>query len=63
MNIGEPRRVIEVEPVSLPVPEQIPVPEPEVDPTWDPAPAEPEREPVQDAVRAGFVAFPRCSVS
>ena len=49
MNIGEPRRVIEVEPVNLPVPEQIPVPEP--DPTREPAPGEPEREPAHDAAR------------
>jgi hypothetical protein len=51
MNIGAPRRVIEVEPVTLPVPEQIPVPEPEADPTREPAPTEPEREPAHDAAR------------
>lgn len=34
MNIGKPQRVIEVEPVTLPVPEVLP----------DPAPA-PDREP------------------
>ena len=27
MNIGTPRRIIEVEPVNLPVPEEIPEPE------------------------------------
>jgi hypothetical protein len=28
MDIGEPRKIIEVEPASLPVPETIPMPEP-----------------------------------
>jgi hypothetical protein len=28
MDIGQPKRIIEVEPVSLPVPEAIPVPDP-----------------------------------
>lgn len=40
MNIGPLKRVIEVEPVSLPVPEEIP--EPELVP-------EPEREPAEPA--------------
>ena len=35
MDIGEPRKIIEVEPATLPVPETIPLPE------RDPAPAEP----------------------
>lgn len=41
MNIGEPKRTIEVEPVGMPVPETLPVPEP--------APVEPvpEREPAR----------------
>jgi hypothetical protein len=51
MNIGEPRRVIEVEPVSEPVPEQIPLPEPE----RSPAPVEPEREPARTAGARGGV--------
>jgi hypothetical protein len=51
MNIGEPRRVIEVEPVSEPVPEQIPLPEPE----RSPAPVEPEREPARTAGAQGGV--------
>ena len=28
MNIGEPKRTIEVEPATLPVPEELPIPEP-----------------------------------
>jgi hypothetical protein len=48
VNIGEPRRVIEIEPVSVPVPEQVPVPVPEPEPD---APArEPAGEPVENAV-------------
>jgi len=35
MDIGEPRKIIEVEPATLPVPETIPLPE------TDPAPARP----------------------
>jgi hypothetical protein len=47
VNIGEPRRVIEIEPVSVPVPEQVPVPLPEPEPD---APArEPAGEPVENA--------------
>jgi hypothetical protein len=42
LNIGEPRRVIEIEPVSVPVPEQVPVPAPE------PEPDAPAREPVEN---------------
>jgi hypothetical protein len=42
VNIGEPRRVIEIEPVSVPVPEELPVPLP------DPDPVEPEREPTDE---------------
>ena len=36
MNIGEPRRVIEVEPVSLPLPGEVLLPDPEPDPALDP---------------------------
>ena len=45
MNIGEPKRVIEIEPVTVPVPETIPVPEPspEPEPSLEPVP---EPEPV-----------------
>ena len=39
MDIGQPKRIIEVEPVTLPVPEAIPVPEPR--PVQTPEPAEP----------------------
>ncbi len=40
MNIGKPQRIIEVQPVSLPVPEVLPEPE-----------REPEREPSEPAQR------------
>ena len=39
MDIGQPKRVIEVEPVSLPLPEAIPAPDPR--PATVPQPAEP----------------------
>jgi len=39
MDIGPLRRIIEVEPVSLPIPEQLPVPER----VPEPEPAEPAR--------------------
>lgn len=39
MDIGQPKRIIEVEPVSLPLPETIPAPEPR--PAKAPEPAEP----------------------
>jgi hypothetical protein len=39
MDIGQPKRIIEVEPVSLPLPEAIPAPDPQ--PTQVPEPAEP----------------------
>ena len=39
MDIGQPKRIIEVEPASLPLPEAIPAPEPEPAPV--PEPAEP----------------------
>ena len=38
MNIGQPKRTIEIEPVTVPVPEEVPVEEP--------VPAEPEGTPV-----------------
>lgn len=43
MNIGRPKRIIEVQPVSLPLPEELPdaLPAPETTPASDPAPAEP----------------------
>jgi len=40
MDIGRPQRIIEVEPVSLPLPESFPDLEPA---TPEPAPAEPDR--------------------
>ena len=42
MDIGRPKRIIEVEPVWLPVPEVVPDLEPA---TPEPAPLEPERSP------------------
>jgi hypothetical protein len=36
VNIGEPRRVIEIVPVSLPLPGEVPLPVPEPDPVLDP---------------------------
>jgi hypothetical protein len=43
MNIGKPKRTFEIVPVTIPVPENIPMPEPERAPSVpDPAP---EREP------------------
>ena len=39
MNIGQPKRIIQVEPVSVPLPEYVPEYEPQT------APAEPVREP------------------
>jgi hypothetical protein len=39
MDIGQPKRIIEVEPASLPLPEAIPAPAPEPAPV--PEPAEP----------------------
>ena len=46
MDIGPPRRIIEVEPVSLPLPDLVPdlVPDPGPAPEpAEPAPAQPER--------------------
>ncbi|HTG47993.1 MAG TPA: hypothetical protein VK646_10100 [Actinomycetota bacterium] len=46
MNIGRPKRIIEVEPVTLPLPDpSIPMPEP------GRAPAEPVPAPVEPPVR------------
>lgn len=39
MNIGRPKRVFEVEPVSIPVPEVLPEPEAEPVPAAEPIPA------------------------
>jgi hypothetical protein len=48
MDIGLPKRVIEIEPASLPVPEPAPILEPTVEPVAPererPAPAEPSRD-------------------
>jgi hypothetical protein len=41
MEIGEPKRVREVEPVEAPIPEALPVPGPEKVPATEPAPAVP----------------------
>jgi hypothetical protein len=43
MDIGEPRKIIEVEPATIPVPETIPMPQTE--PASEPVPVAPE-EPV-----------------
>jgi hypothetical protein len=45
MQIGEPQRVIVVEPLELPVGE--PQREPEPDPVYIPEPVEPEKVPVR----------------
>ena len=52
MDIGQPRRIIEVEPVNLPVPETIPEPAlvPEPAPASEPAPM-PERDPAEGSTR------------
>jgi hypothetical protein len=39
VDIGQPKRIIEVEPITLPLPEAIPAPEPR--PAQTPEPAEP----------------------
>jgi hypothetical protein len=38
VNIGEPKRTIEIEPVTVPVPQEVPIEEPE--PTEEPVPVE-----------------------
>jgi hypothetical protein len=40
MNIGEPKRELEIRPVVLPVPETVPMPSPEPAPSREPAPSE-----------------------
>jgi hypothetical protein len=48
VDIGLPKRVIEIEPASLPVPEPAPILEPSVDPLPEAVPEpEPESEPVR----------------
>ena len=47
MDIGRPRRIIEVEPALLPVPEALPMPEPR--PQTEPAPSAPAVEPAEGA--------------
>jgi hypothetical protein len=42
MDIGKPKRIIEIEPESIPVPETIPAPEPS--PSSVPEPASPTSE-------------------
>jgi hypothetical protein len=41
VNIGQPKRIIQVEPVSVPLPEFVP----------EPGPAEPSREPAREPAR------------
>jgi hypothetical protein len=43
VDIGPLRRVIEVEPTSIPIPEQLPEPEFVPEPVPEPRPAEPAR--------------------
>lgn len=43
MNIGEPKRTIEIEPVVVPVPEPVPVSEPAPEHEPEAVPAEPAR--------------------
>jgi hypothetical protein len=46
MNIGQPKRIIEIEPVSLPVPGEIePQAEPARSPEREPAPVAPGQRP------------------
>jgi len=47
VNIGKPKRVIEIEPVSTPVPEVLPDPVPA--PAPEPEPAQPAHESEQGA--------------
>ena len=52
MNIGEPKRTIEIEPVTVPVPEEIPIEEPA--PAEEPVPAvepRPTEEPTEEPAR------------
>jgi hypothetical protein len=42
MDIGKPKRIIEVEPASIPVPEALPTPEPLPSPAPEPAAPAPE---------------------
>jgi hypothetical protein len=44
MDIGQPKRIIEIEPATLPVPgEEVPEPEPARQPDREPAPAGPDQ--------------------
>ena len=44
MDIGQPKRIIEIEPVTLPVPgEVLPEPEPAGQPDHEPAPVAPDQ--------------------
>ena len=43
VNIGEPKRTIDVEPVTVPVPEELPVDEPAVEPELVPSESTPPR--------------------
>jgi hypothetical protein len=42
VDIGKPKRIIEVDPVSIPIPETIPAPEPVPTPTPEPATPAPD---------------------
>jgi hypothetical protein len=41
MDIGPPRRIIEIEPISLPLPDMVPEPAPAIPAPAEPAPPEP----------------------
>jgi hypothetical protein len=54
MDIGEPRKIIEVEPATLPVPETIPMPEPApAERPSEPTPAGPVEDPAENPARPG----------
>ena len=49
VDIGLPKRVVEIEPASLPVPEPAPILEPSIDPLPEPSP-DPVREPAPEGI-------------
>ncbi len=49
MDIGLPKRVIEIEPASVPVPEPAPILEPSVEPRPEPVPEPTFPEPARQA--------------
>jgi hypothetical protein len=59
MNIGEPKRTIEVEPVTLPVPEPLPIEEPAPADVPAPVPDAVPAEPVPSEPRRPMPSLPR----